>query len=489
MTREELLSRTSDTGIQDETLSIVLESLIKNGKVNVRSLSLPSDKKAYSATKIDEFDPIIIAKEVIIFKRIVEKLSTLDIEKFSKYNIDNFKLSKLLRLKTQDISEYIVNGTIPNGDLSISDVLKIIKDMSLIALPFGSQVIDIFEESKQDTKYKNKNTDRKKECEHYTKRIYLNIPLNKLAVDFLTTYKLKCIQKGIPSKMKGMGSSGYEPGNLDTTILYSNDYYLMDHINIIEEIIKEKPDLVCTFGTPVISGGRVTSEDGNCYYTLSSGLLNDSPSNTYYSKLYKIAYTYLCAEYLNSPVEIVSLCNMSPTQLKELREKLASSLTDDIKNKMRSEGKYKDAVKKVSSYLRFGDLEHEDVPLYQDEIFASFFSKSVIKAEDEEKELFLYNTEDLINNVLDIYQRGDSSFDELMSNYFRRMYQIYRLYMSFAFMEPNFVLSDRHKEVSSIFDRILTCYEIPRNMTGIEKIEFYKHLQSGINEYLNSRGK
>ena len=71
-------------------------------------------------------------------------------------------------------------------------------------------------------------------------------------------------------------------------------------IIFIESIIKERPDLVSKFGSPVISGGRMISSDGNNYYTISSGLLGGGTSNDYYDAIYKKAYYIMCMKYFDS---------------------------------------------------------------------------------------------------------------------------------------------------------------------------------------------
>ena len=52
MNKEELISRMVDTGIQDETLFAVLNTMLSTGKISVRTLSLPTDRKALNVSKI-----------------------------------------------------------------------------------------------------------------------------------------------------------------------------------------------------------------------------------------------------------------------------------------------------------------------------------------------------------------------------------------------------------------------------------------------------
>ena len=489
MVKEELALRMNDTGLHSETLDCVLKTLLNTSNINVRRLTLPTDRIIYNSYKISATDDNLISHEVIIFKTIVKKINQLGLEKFKKYGLNNDNYVKLASLTDEEIFEWLKKSTIPKGDRSIVDILIKITSMCLVADMYGSKRIDLFEEKEQETPYRHKN----KLPEKYTKRIYLNLPLNNVAVEFLTLYKIKCIEKGIPSKMKGMGSSGYDDGDLDTTILYSNDYYLMDHVNILEEIIKERPDLINNFGSPVISGARVMSENGDCYYTVSSGLLADETSNTYYDKLYKISFAFLCSQYLNTEnkLDIPSLCSIKNSELNEYINRLLSSLDQKTKVQIVDDGHYQQIVCQVSSYLRFGDFDHLEVPLYQDSIFANYIKNDEreITIKQDEKEQYLYHTEDLISNVLDLYQQGDVSFNQLMENYLKRMTDIYKIYRYYALREPGFVMSDRNKEITAIFAQLLNGYELPGKMEGIEKQEYYQSIQSGINDYLNNKGK
>lgn len=489
MTREEFISRMEDTGIKSETLRVVLNTLLNTSTIDVHRLSLPTDKKVLNVQEISSKDSYLIASQVLIFKSIIKRMSEMGSEQFIKYGINDEILIKLNRLTDEELNEWFKSNKLPNDDRSIANAIMSIGFMSSLTDMYGSQRIDMFEEKKQETKYKN----REKNPEQYTKRIYLNLPLNKIAVEFLSLYKLKCIEKGIPSKMKGMGSSGHDIGDLDTTILYSNDYYLMDHINIIESIIKERPDLVSNFGSPVISGSRVLSKNGECYYTVSSGLLNDNTSNGYYNKLYIVSFAFLCSQYVksNNKPDIQALCIMRNSDLKEYIRVASSTFDQNIKNKIISDGYFEQIVRQVSSFLRFGDFEHIGVPLYQDDIFAKFVENIDTKENDnsDERELYLYHTEDLISNVLKLYQQGDVSFNQLMENYLKRITDIYKMYRYYALREPGFIMSERNKEVTEIFYKLLNEYELPEKMEGIEKLEYYQSVQSGVNDYLNNKDK
>jgi len=469
-----------DTGIQHNTLSVVIKELLNNGTIDVRKLILPLDKKANYSDGY-EYKDYLIQNEIFIFKQIV---STLKLKSGNEEII-----SSIEKLDDKELKKYF-SGIAPQDP----NVLKIFF-MSKLDDYGGSHREDLFETRKQKSVNSKTTVD-------YTKRIYLNIPLNKSGIDFLTQFKLKCIEKGIPSKMKGFGSSGEFTGEIDTTIIYSNDFYLLDHINILETLIKEKPELFSKMGSPVISGARVESNDGNCYYTISSGLFPNGTSNDYYDGLYKRSFAVLCLKHINKKEmskELIDYClNVKISEIKNINNsgkeilKLQIEAGDIEINSLINE--YAEIVKYVSSMMRFNDMDHTEVPLYQDEIFMNF-SKNIkterqidkTEIDKNEKNLYLYQTEVLINEALYLYQQGDISFEKLMQNYINRINSIYKKYRYYALREPGFVMSDRYVELKLLFEKIMisniTEYE---KESKIDKLEYYQYIQSKINEYLNS---
>ena len=185
------------------------------------------------------------------------------------------------------------------------------------------------------------------------------------------------------------------------------------------------------------------------------------------------------------------MCSIKISELNGYINRLLSSLDQKTKVQIVEDGHYQQIVCQVSSYLRFGDFDHLEVPLFQDSIFANYIKNDErkITIKQDEKEQYLYHTEELIANVLDLYQQGDISFNQLIENYLKRITTIYKAYRYYALREPEFMLSDRNREVSDLFSKLLTGYQPPENMEGYEKLEYYQSIQNGINEYLNSKGK
>ena len=310
--------------------------------------------------------------------------------------------------------------------------------------------------------------------------------------------------------MKGMGSSGYDDGDLDTTIIYSNDYYLLEHVNILESLIKERQDLFENFGTPVISGARVISNDGVCYYTISSGLLNDDTSNGYYNDLYKISFAILCLKYNSSidfnlgHIEVYS--NMKSRELNNLILEQQNLLKQNIKNNNVSKEllveDYKKIIKQVSSYLRFGDLNHLDVPLYQDEIFVNLLDK--IKTTDKQTEnktnndkkpefVVLFQTESLIDLFLEEFQNSSVSDKEKSINYINKVNDLFRKFEVYSRLLNGFRDDARYFEVIEYFKSIPMFQLYQEDITkgnGINMVlanQYYDEVANTINSYIDTK--
>jgi len=503
MNIESLLTRMSDTGLENETLLSVMNSLLENGTINVRRLCLSTDRKVKSNGELLNKD-IIISNEVIIFKSIVNKLEELDVERLNSFGINNIIIAKLKSLTDEQIKSY--KNFIPINDKSLSKSINLIHHMSKIDDMFGSITQDLFEKHVQNTHFIN----MPERTVQYTKRIYLNIPLNKIGIEFLTLFKLKCIEKGIPSKMKGLGSSGFDEGDLDTTIIYSNDYYLLDHINILESLIKERPDLFENFGTPVLSGARVKSNNGECYYTISSGILNDNTSNGYYDDLYKISFAILCEKYNNgidlNIEQIAIYSNMKSKEFNNFIFNQKNILAENLKNKNLNVENliedYKQIVKNVSSYLRFGDLHHLEVPLYQDEIFVNFLGKSKVEdtktksnanIETKPEFIILFQTESLVDSILEEFSNSNLSNNDKAINYINKINDLFRKFEVYSRLANGFREDSRYIEVQEYFRNIPMFQLYQQDTTkgnGYNYVlasRYYNEVVSTINSYIETK--
>ena len=241
----------------------------------------------------------------------------------------------------------------------------------------------------------------------YSKRIYMNLPKNhNVAYRFGELFIKKCIDRRIPFDMKLFGALG--SGLLDNTILYSKNAYFKDHIEIIEEIMKEHPEYKQYMGSPIYTAGRVKDRDGECYYALSNG------GECHYGFARRRAYTYndlvdfvVNSAYLYTCMEIIkenfayfankfdkktinemySIMN-SPKGMEtvmafdksfEFNDKVIDEVRKfvdykketgndrEVKTKMCLK-MYKN-IKDFKSIIIFGDLDHKEVPMYKNKSF------------------------------------------------------------------------------------------------------------------------
>ena len=153
-----------------------------------------------------------------------------------------------------------------------------------------------------------------------------------------------------------------------------------------------------------------------------------------------------------------------------------------------------ESLKMMCSLANFRDFEHSSFPI---SLNSDFYTQPELTAQTEsaekvdnpeEKELYLYHTEELINGILELYQQGDISYEQLMDNYIKRMSLLYKTYRYYATREPGFMVSGRNADVSKLFRRIFTGFEKPETDSRIDRLEYYQHIQKGVNDYLNEIG-
>lgn len=260
----------------------------------------------------------------------------------------------------------------------------------------------------------------KNEYDGYMFRIYLNPPKrNKANLKFILEYIKKCIDKRIPFDMKAAGTGGTK-NNLDGTILYSNSKYLDRHIDAIEEVIAENPDIMEKFGTPICTGGMVKSKDNpsKVYYTISAGIpVIGATYNDEINAICRVAFSALCAEIVKksdkSKYDVIEqdLFNKTENIHENIHEyfegrkndsasvgtrfinpratnmqKLALRLIQKKRGSLTKEQKqrfdyillndYGTCIKKAHSLLKFGDLDHTGIPIYMDKNFLRFHKES-----------------------------------------------------------------------------------------------------------------
>lgn len=257
----------------------------------------------------------------------------------------------------------------------------------------------------------------------YSKRIYLNRDWQNIETwTFIIEYIKKCIDARIPFHMKPCGP--YIAG-IDSLNLYSDDRCFDKRISIIEEIIKEHPEVMRNFGTPIATGGMVRNSDGRCYYTVSHASWSNNKRsactyNSYWNMIINSTYVVSAIEFLKNDLHIKLSDFLKNEEISENEEikKAITILWYDMKLDSRnseaykalgkiieyggnfptmkravskyvdlntSEGKmhskkiaerFKENVRKVNSVYIFGDDRHIDTPIYMNEGFIQFNKKA-----------------------------------------------------------------------------------------------------------------
>ena len=484
MTLKELKSKLNDVALNNNTISQIIKEFLTNGSVDVYTFSLMSDKKSNNFTPSYKDNGHLLSNKVVLFKTIIKKMSSMDIERFKEYGFNNDILNKLLKLNDMQIIA-IFKGKVPKEFSWLSPAINTIVDMSLIDDYSGGTKADVFEEKIMESvrgSYKVK----------YNKKIYLNIPYNKYGIEFLTIFKLKCIEKGLPSKMKGVTEN-----KSGSTIIYTNDYYLLDQLNILEDLIESRKDLSSKFGYPVMSGARVKAKDEKTYYTVSSGLICEKTPPAFYNALFSIAFSLLCSRYYEKkPISIDELKKYTQEEKNNYINGYKNRLLKDLKAKRKSIDEiisdYKYVIRIVASYLKFGDYNHLNVPLYQDQMFIDYInsdSKEESINFDDEKDLYLYHTDDLINDILSLFPDNTDNLVPYILGYLTKMNEIYKKYLYYSSKEAGFVFKERHRRLLNVFNELLTSYKVPEKPDNNSLNEYYLAVFNGVSEYKKKRNK
>ena len=264
----------------------------------------------------------------------------------------------------------------------------------------------------------------------YNKRIYLNPSLKNISTyKFLAEYIKKCIDRRIPFDMKGLGSTTHSETELDGMILYSSNKYFNSHLECLEEVIRENPDLMSTFGTPIYTGAMVKDTNDRPYYTIGAGFpceykvctyndyIDSSINLTYLISSAKLIKQYLplvLAQYreldadtklLINKLNNLEQCSAEELQkieakieagdpilkeqkriIREMSYKIISHKKEqgtkqeqqEVMGKLRTT--FSNSFKMVCSALKFKDKDHIQTPIYQDESFIDF--EKTISAKD-----------------------------------------------------------------------------------------------------------
>lgn len=336
-------------------------------------------------------------------------------------------------------------------------------------------------------------------------RIYINTPNGKNRFEFLEAFIRRCIEKSIPYEMKGEEHTGDEK---DRTCIYCFDEYFEETVRVLEEIKRENPELVSDIGTPIATGL-------NCSYYAITTSRQGATYNYWFNRISSHAINYLCANLIKSdigyysslseeerrPIDQISSIHNYSFDPEGRFSGASNPIVNDyiVKNKERimqpeTCQRLTESLKMMCSLANFRDFEHSSFPISLDSDFYTqpeFIAQTEREARvnnPEEKELYLYHTEELINGILELYQQGDISYEQLMDNYIKRISLLYKNYRYYASREPGFMVSGRNADVSKLFRRLFTVFEKPESDSRIDRLEYYQHIQNGVNEYLNEIG-
>lgn len=505
-------------------MNTIRESIINNGNVPIISLE-------GSQCLIDEYISSVVEKreyhtrkvELSSYRKPNDSSTILTDEELDKYT---FRIVMLLIDKMKKIS--ILNGdrnlydSLPNAyknnfsyeqftqifTLSEEEIMQEIKrydgnwKKSFLNRLIANSKLKADRIGKiSEVPYGN-DRPHKKDADY---RIYINTPNGKNRFEFLEAFIRRCIERNIPYEMKGEEYTGDEK---DRTCIYCFDEYFEETVRVLEEIKRENPELVSDIGTPIATGLN------SSYYAIATSR-QGATYNNWFDRISSRAINYLCANLIKSDIGYYS-------SLSEEEKRQIDHISNIHNNSFDPEGRFSGAsnpivndyivknrerimqpetyqrltesLKMMCSLGNFGDFEHSSFPISLD---SNFYTQPELTVQTEseervynpeEKELYLYHTEELIKGILELYQQGDISYEQLMDNYIKRMSLLYKNYRYYATREPGFMVSGRNADVSKLFRRIFTGFEKPESDSRIDRLEYYQHIQNGVNDYLNEIG-
>lgn len=123
--------------------------------------------------------------------------------------------------------------------------------------------------------------------------IYFNAPYGETRCRFVTEYIKKCTGRRIPHYMECF--KGDIEGNMESCRFYVYQEFLIDVLEILEEIKQEMPELVSTMGTPIVGGLNYAN-----YFTLghSGRRKTDSSFSEIVQYCMSWAFAITCARYI-----------------------------------------------------------------------------------------------------------------------------------------------------------------------------------------------
>ena len=393
-----MISQIKDLVSEKKSIPKIIRScMIKNGlnKYHSRSLVL-GEKESYRERQQGKMS----AKEFLSY---AEEASVIILKYFAK------KYLKLLKENNYDMSLPLNTyfEEINNNKLTGNDLLNIINNQSKKIGDYRPNIGSIINEHfNSRVLYGEYGAESAMPGEklmdifnfYYSKRFYLNFPENSvITLSFGIEFIKKCIDMGIPYDMKLIGAIG--KGQLDGTVIYSKNKYFKDHFKIIRNLLSNHKEYKEVMGSPIYTGGTVIEDDGKCYFSISHGGNKEMflTYNDVVDRVINLSYTYTCIELINeyypffakkfskdtltrimeirsgkTPLQVIG-------ELKKLQDEVRRTVYEYlkwIKNKPIYEERCKFIYERMYANMRtfkslvnFGDLNHQDNPIYEDHNF------------------------------------------------------------------------------------------------------------------------
>jgi len=510
MTFLELMERIECNILTDESIFNIFEIFIKTKDVGTtRMYSFKTDKTALDEESVDYSE--ILAYRIDLVKEYIKAMCE-DKYREKLLGQDGNKISKEVLEKLKDLSDEQLIDICLNGNQSILGA-SIILDIYNKQTDFdnehnglGSYLVDGLESGG---------------IVAGTKRIYLNSPNSIQRYKFLYLFIKECIKQRIPFDMKGSGTYSSASENKDRTILYSDEENFLKHISIVDLIMKENPDIEASFGSPIISGGRVKNEQGESKYAITScaPLGQDKPTthNSYFDICLRTAMiSFLSEKLLEKSISLESIDLKYYSQIEQMwldgkttmdRKSYLSLFEKGIEILQRygitqnDLHRLRDNIKKSSSYLRFRDFSHTEVPIYMDKIFYEQFSQTKtqedanIKLSTDEKpeHIYLFQTERLIDTALEEFTNSTLTNKERAIIYITKVSEISRKFEVYSKLLANFRTTPRYLEVQEYLKNIpmFRLYEEDSTKgNGINKIlenRYYDVVSNQISSFVETK--
>ena len=264
-----------------------------------------------------------------------------------------------------------------------------------------------------------------------TTRFYMNRNYkNKESWNFIVEFMKMCIDKDITASIKPTGAGD---SIIDSLILYGTDKSRDVIIDFLQSYIKEHPEEMSLFGSPIATGENVIQDDGRSYYAATrvdgkQGYLKrvirgelypyatGSTYNYYFNVISQAAFASSCYKILekyspsltkdfsifNSPINInggaAKLIDLNAKEIQPIIPIINKIIEENPTAKSELMKEYKDTLKKINSLYTFGDLDHLDVPISFDEKLYNLNVKEENKEETKDVLLYVKGYSDFIYN-------------------------------------------------------------------------------------------